>query len=77
MCRTWASSCRNTTRRELGPSTGLIRCSRNEVGSLKSDEWFIREVERGLAQIEPGEVLTHETVGARLEKRLNENQLRF
>jgi len=41
------------------------------------DEWFIREVERGLAQIERGEVLTHEGVGARLDKRLNEKQPRF
>ena len=29
------------------------------------DEWFISE-EKGLAQIERGEVLTHEQVGARL-----------
>jgi predicted transcriptional regulator len=41
------------------------------------DEWFIREVETGLAQIERGEVLTHEAVGTRLEKRLNEKQPRF
>jgi predicted transcriptional regulator len=36
------------------------------------DEWFVREVEKGLAQIERGEFLTHEEVGARLEKLLNE-----
>jgi predicted transcriptional regulator len=41
------------------------------------DEWFIREVEKGVAQIERGEVLTHEAVGARLEKRLNEKQPRL
>ena len=35
------------------------------------EEWFTREVDRGLAQIERDEVLTHEAVGARLEKRLN------
>ena len=34
------------------------------------DEWFIGEVEKGLAQIERGEVLTHEAVGARLDTRL-------
>ena len=34
------------------------------------DNWFIREVEKGLAQIDRAEVLTHEAVGARLEKRL-------
>jgi predicted transcriptional regulator len=36
------------------------------------DDWFIREVEKGLAQIDRGEVLTHEAVGARIEKRLTE-----
>jgi predicted transcriptional regulator len=38
------------------------------------DQWFVREVEKGLAQIERGEVLEHEEVGARLEKLLNEKQ---
>jgi predicted transcriptional regulator len=36
------------------------------------DEWFIREVDRGLAQIEHGKVLSHEQVGARMEKLLAE-----
>jgi predicted transcriptional regulator len=40
------------------------------------DQWFVREVEKGLAQIERGEVLEHEEVGARLEKLLNERQRR-
>ena len=40
------------------------------------DEWFIREVEKGLAQVDRGDVLTHEAVGARLEKRLTEKQPR-
>lgn len=30
------------------------------------DEWFISEVEKGLEQIDRGEVLTHEQVGVRL-----------
>lgn len=38
------------------------------------DQWFVREVEKGLAQIERGEVLEHEEVGARLEKFLSEKQ---
>ena len=38
------------------------------------DEWFIGEVEKGLAQIEQGEVLTHEEVKTRIEKLLNEKQ---
>jgi len=37
---------------------------------INYDEWFIGEVEKGLAQIERGEVLTHEAVGTRLEERL-------
>ena len=40
------------------------------------DEWFLSEVERGLSQIDRGEVLTHEEVGDRLEKRLLEKQSR-
>ena len=40
------------------------------------DDWFVREVEKGLAQIKRGEVLSHEQVGARLEKRLTERQPR-
>jgi predicted transcriptional regulator len=36
------------------------------------DDWFLREVEKGLAQIDRGEVLTHEAVGTRLEKRLTQ-----
>jgi predicted transcriptional regulator len=38
------------------------------------DQWFVREVEKGLAQIERGEVLEHEEAGARLEKLLSEKQ---
>jgi predicted transcriptional regulator len=34
------------------------------------DDWFTREVEKGLVQIERGETLAHEEVGARLEKHL-------
>jgi predicted transcriptional regulator len=40
------------------------------------DDWFEREVEEGLAQIERGETLRHEEVGARLEKYLIEKQHR-
>ena len=34
------------------------------------DDWFLREVEKGLAQIESGQTLTHEDVGARLKGHL-------
>jgi predicted transcriptional regulator len=40
------------------------------------DEWFIHQVEKGLAQVDRGEVLTHEDVGARIEKLLTEKQSR-
>jgi predicted transcriptional regulator len=38
------------------------------------DEWFLREVEKGLAQIDRGEVLEHEEVGSRLEKLIADKQ---
>ena len=41
---------------------------------LGYDEWFVREVEKGLAQIERGEVLDHKDVGIRLEKLLKQKQ---
>lgn len=44
---------------------------------INYDEWFGREVEKGLAQIERGDVLTHEAVGARLAKRVTEKQTRL
>jgi predicted transcriptional regulator len=40
------------------------------------DEWFILEVERGVAAADSGELLTHEEVGTRLEKLLAEKQFR-
>jgi predicted transcriptional regulator len=40
------------------------------------DDWFVREVEKGLAQVDRGEILSHDEVGARLEKRLTEKQPR-
>jgi predicted transcriptional regulator len=41
---------------------------------LDYDEWFAREVAKGLDQIDSGEVLEHDEVGKRLEKRLAEKQ---
>ena len=40
------------------------------------DDWFVREVEKGLAQVDRGETLSHEEVGARLSKRLAGKQPR-
>lgn len=36
------------------------------------DEWFLREVEAGLAQVDAGQVLTHEAVGTRLATKIAE-----
>jgi predicted transcriptional regulator len=36
------------------------------------NEWFVREVEKGLNQVERGEVLEHHDVGLLLEKLLTE-----
>lgn len=38
------------------------------------DEWFIREVEKGLASADRGDLLTHEEVGTRLEKLIADKQ---
>src|SRR5258708_7678932 len=35
---------------------------------LRYDEWFVGQVEKGLAQVDHGEVLDHEEVGNRLDK---------
>lgn len=43
---------------------------------MDHDEWFVREVDKGLSEIELGKVITHEEVGRRLEKRLAEKQSR-
>ena len=40
------------------------------------DDWFVREVDKGLAQIERGETLSHEEVGARLDQRLTDRPRR-
>ncbi len=43
---------------------------------LGYDEWFIRQVEKGLAQVESGQALEHEEVAARMEKLITEKQRR-
>jgi predicted transcriptional regulator len=40
------------------------------------DDWFVREVEKGIAQIERGETLTHEEVGTRLASHRTEEPRR-
>ena len=43
---------------------------------ISYDEWFIRQVEEGLAQVDRGEVLEHDAVTARMEKLIAEKQRR-
>ena len=43
---------------------------------IRYDDWFMRQVEEGLSQIERGEVLSHEEVAARMEKLIAEKQRR-
>ena len=43
---------------------------------LDYDDWFVREVEKGLAQVDSGSTLTHEKVGTRLNKHLTDKQPR-
>ena len=40
------------------------------------DDWFLCEVNKGIAAAGRGEFLTHEEVGARLEKRIAEKRPR-
>ena len=43
---------------------------------LDYETWFIQEVEKGQAQAARGELIEHEAVVARIEKRLKEKQTR-
>jgi predicted transcriptional regulator len=40
------------------------------------DDWFIRQVEKGLAQIDRGEVVKHEEVATRMENLIAQKQRR-
>ena len=40
------------------------------------DEWFVQQIEKGLAQIERGEVFEHEEVAAKVENLIREKQRR-
>jgi len=40
------------------------------------DDWFIRQVEKGLAQVDRGEVVEHEEVVARMENLITQKQRR-
>jgi predicted transcriptional regulator len=38
------------------------------------DAWFVAEVEKGLADLDRGEVLSHEDLGKRIEERLTQRR---
>lgn len=38
------------------------------------DEWFVYQVDKGLAQVERGEIFEHEEVVAKVEKLIREKQ---
>jgi predicted transcriptional regulator len=40
------------------------------------DDWFLQEVESGLAQVDAGQTLTHDAVGERMAKRPAEHDAR-
>jgi predicted transcriptional regulator len=42
--------------------------------ALDYDDSFVREVEAGLSQVEDGQTMTHETLKARLAKKLSERE---
>ena len=42
---------------------------------LDQDAWFIQEVEKGQSQAAKGDLIEHDEVVARIEKRLQEKQL--
>jgi predicted transcriptional regulator len=56
------------------PAEALAREAIERV--VDYDDWFIREVEAGLEQIDSGQVLTHEEVGSRLERMLAKRRTR-
>ena len=42
---------------------------------LDYDEWFVREVEKGVAQIDEGKVLSHAEVGKRIDWLLSQKSI--
>jgi predicted transcriptional regulator len=60
-------------RRGVSPET-LIREAIERA--VDYDDWFIREVEKGLAQVNAGQVLTHDAVGSRLDQKVAEQRSR-
>jgi predicted transcriptional regulator len=68
-----AKLARAADRRGMTPEVLVLEAIERVV---EYDDWFLREVEKGLAQVERGDVLTHEEVGTRLEGRLTQARTR-
>ncbi len=49
-----------------GDAEGIVREAIERLADY--DEWFVREVEKGLASGANGAILSHEEMGARLER---------
>jgi predicted transcriptional regulator len=58
------------------PAAELVREAIERAVDLDYDDWFIREVEAGLAQIDSGSVMTHDAVVARMSKVTRHNTRR-
>lgn len=68
-----AKLARAASRRGLLPEALALEALERAVDY---EDWFLVEVEKGLAQADRGEVLTHEEVGERLDRRLTELKAR-
>jgi predicted transcriptional regulator len=53
-------------------SESLVREAVERLVSF--DEWFVREVEKGLEQVQSGDVLEHDEVASRIENRIAQKQ---
>jgi predicted transcriptional regulator len=62
-----AKLARAASRRGIAAETLVLEAIARAV---EYDDWFLQEVEKGLAQADRGDLLTHEDVGALLEARL-------
>ena len=67
----WQGSEHKLTRLAQARGTDPQALAREAIERLVDyDDWFVREVEKGLAQVERGDTLSHEEVATRLDKHL-------
>ena len=63
----YASLARLAQKRRIDPEQ-LIREAIQRL--IDHDDWFVREVEKGLGQVESAQTITHAEVGERLRRHL-------